>query len=134
MALFSAKQTARSAAVNVLTMIILVGSALTAPGTVLCLGPGHHCHLEAAAGAICNNDLPGTHGLTPRPRDGCPKGSRDFRLSVDSHRTDTMGVIAVAAAALFIAPYPAETLSPRELLSRGFSAARQPHSAIVLLI
>ncbi len=122
----------RSLAVNALATIILVGSALTAPGTVLCLGPGNHCHLEATAGANCSDDLPASRGAAPRPRDGCPSGSRDFRLSVDSHRTDTMRAIAIAASALFVISFFADFLSVREVPSAGFSAARKLRCAIIL--
>lgn len=119
-------------AVNALATIILVGSALTAPGTVLCLGPGNHCHLEATAGANCSDGLPASHGAAPRPHDGCPKGSRDFRLSVDSHRTDAMHAVAPAASPLFVISCLVEISSHPELSSAGFSATLQLHSAIVL--
>lgn len=122
----------RSLAVSALATIILVGSALTAPGTVLCLGPAHHCHLEAAAGANCNNNLLASPASAPRPRDGCPKGSRDFRLSVDSHRTDAMHAVAAAASPLFVISCLVEISSHPELSSAGFSATLQLHSAIVL--
>ncbi len=122
----------RIMAVNARATIMLVGSALTAPGTVLCLGPGNHCHLEAAAGANCNDNLLVSPASAPRPRDGCPKGSRDFRLSVDSHRTDTMRAIAIAAAALFVTFFVADFSSVREVAWAGFSAALNLRCPIIL--
>jgi hypothetical protein len=75
-------------------LLLLSGTVIT-PDTVLCVGPGNHCHVETAVSASCSEEGPVSDPSTPRPRDGCPKGSRDLRLSVDTHRSDN----AIGAAA-----------------------------------
>jgi hypothetical protein len=86
---------------NALALVMLTSGILISPDTVLCLGPHHHCHLEVVVGSSCNNDPPGARGSAPGPSDGCPRGSKDFRLSVDSHRIDNSRVLAAPAAMLF---------------------------------
>ena len=65
-----------------LAAIVLVSGALITPGTVLCIGPGHHCHLENPIGDSCNTRLPARDQSGPNVPDGCPKGSKDISLSV----------------------------------------------------
>src|SRR6516162_8965065 len=93
----------RRAVSNVLAFAVLASGLLISPDTVLCLGPRNHCHLEMVIGTSCNNDMPGPHGSASHPPDGCPRGSKDFRLSVDAHRTDNSRLIAVPALMLFVA-------------------------------
>ena len=40
------RQKPRMWVVNTLTVIMLVSNALITPGTVLCIGPGHHCGIK----------------------------------------------------------------------------------------
>ncbi len=129
---FSGNRGVRSVICKMLAFLVLVGGTLNTPGTVLCVGPGNHCHLEVVVGASCNDDLLGLHGSAPRARDGCPRGSKDFRLSVDSHRTDARPVIAVPAA-LFVASSLVESSPPSRSSSSGFPITRGSlYSAIVL--
>ena len=89
-------RTLRSAASCMLAVLLLT-SALVAQNAVLCLGPGNHCHLETIAGC---GDVSISHGSAPRPQDGCPKGSKDIRLGVDTHRTDNTRVTAASSVLL----------------------------------
>jgi hypothetical protein len=73
---------------NSLMAILLVSGALITPGTVLCIGPGHHYHLEDPIGDSCSTRLPTTGHSAPSVPDGCPKGSRDIDLSVAARSTD----------------------------------------------
>jgi hypothetical protein len=126
------KRSVQSAVARLLALVMFVGSTLIAPGTVLCLGPGNHCHLEVTAGAECNSFVPGSEVPASGPRDGCPTGSKDFRISVDSHRTDTMGVIALATMPVLIAWCPVEISPLWRLSPTRFSIARELNSAPVL--
>jgi hypothetical protein len=90
----------RSAVLDLLAFLVVVVSTLDALGTVLCVGPGSHYHLEIVVGASCNDGPPASRGSVPR--DGCPSGSRDFRLAVDTHRSDHMCVMRAPAAMLLL--------------------------------
>jgi hypothetical protein len=105
---------------------------LIIPGTVLCLGPGNHCHLEMTAGPDCNADLAGSQAPAHRPRDGCPKGSRDFQLRVDCHRGDIMRIVGVTVAALFTVPVPIGISLPPRPAAPGYSIARELNSTSVI--
>jgi hypothetical protein len=91
----------RIAFTNAPTALVLLAGA--AQNTVLCLGPGNHCHLETFVGASCGEQLPISDSSAPAPRDGCPKGSKDLRLGVDTHRSDNTSVIAAFAPVLAVA-------------------------------
>jgi hypothetical protein len=125
----------RSVACYVLAVLILVGETVMTPDTVLCLGPGNHCHLETVVGASCNEQLPISDSSAPAPRDGCPKGSKDLRLGVDTHRNDNTFVAAVFAPVLAVATGVVE-LSDLSLRVPGTSRsprAQQSQTLIVIL-
>jgi hypothetical protein len=125
----------RNAVSNVVAFVILASGVLILPDNVLCLGPRNHCHLEVVVGTSCNNDLPGPHGSASEPSDGCPRGSKDFRLSVDSHRVDSSRLLATSSAMLFVASSLIEIshVSSSRLPLSGFQVARESlRSKIVL--
>jgi hypothetical protein len=66
--------------------LVLMGGPAMSGDVVLCAGPGNHCHFEIPFGANCESQHP-VNQSAPQPRDGCPKGSRDLKLAVDTHRT-----------------------------------------------
>src|ERR1700730_12007898 len=89
----------------VLAVIVLTGAAVITPDTVLCVAADHY-HLELVVGASCNNFVPGLtgpHSPGSQPKDGCPKGSIDFRLVVDSQRADNTRAIVAPAAIMLVA-------------------------------
>ena len=88
---------------SVLVFLVLASGLLILPDTVLCLGPHNHCHLELVVGASCNSELAERHRSTTGPADRCPKGSRDFRLNVDSQRTNSSHSLTAPPAMLCIA-------------------------------
>src|SRR5215472_1909581 len=95
-------KTLRRAACYVLAILISLGGAVMRPDSVLCVGPGNHCHFETIVGASCYELSPAADSSVPRPRDGCPKGSRDLRLGVDPHRSDNNPNVKVSAPRLAI--------------------------------
>jgi len=98
------------------------------PNTVLCLGPGSHCHLEILLGDGCSVQVPTRRPSAPRLPDGCPRGSRDFRVSVDTHHTNDGPVLA----GVTIRPFRASATVP--VLSRtGSSLARVPEASALPL-
>jgi hypothetical protein len=89
----------------VLAVIVLTGAAVITPDTVLCVAADHY-HLELVVGASCNNFVPGLtgpHSPGSQPKDGCPKGSKDFRLVVDSQRADNTRAIVAPPAIMLVA-------------------------------
>jgi hypothetical protein len=89
----------------VLAVIVLTGAAVITPDTVLCVAADHY-HLELVVGASCNNFVPGLtgpHSPGSQPKDGCPKGSKDFRLVVDSQRADNTRAIVAPGAIMLVA-------------------------------
>jgi hypothetical protein len=89
----------------ILAVIVLTGAAVITPDTVLCVAADHY-HLELVVGASCNNFVPGLtgpHSPGSQPKDGCPKGSKDFRLVVDSQRADNTRAIVAPAAIMLVA-------------------------------
>jgi hypothetical protein len=89
----------------VLAVIVLTGAAVITLDTVLCVAADHY-HLELVVGASCNNfvqGLTGPHSPGSQPKDGCPKGSKDFRLVVDSQRADNTRAIVAPAAIMLVA-------------------------------
>lgn len=73
--------------------------------------------------------------MASQPQDGCPRGSKDFRLSVDSNRIDHTRVIAAPAPMLCVTAAVAEISRPLTLRPSfpGFLIVREAqHSAIVL--
>lgn len=114
----------RTAFSYVLAALLLLGAVVMAPEPVLCVGPGNHYHLETVLGASCNGSLSASDSSAPGPRDGCPKGSRDLRLNVDTHRSDNAAdaatftpvlTVATCAAKLFKLSHEAQHVarSPR---------------------
>jgi hypothetical protein len=133
---FSVSQAVRSILLDLLALLIIVSGALNTPGTVLCVGPGNHYHLEVVVGAGCVDGLPASQGVMPRPRDGCPSGSKDFRLTVDTCRSDNTRVISAPAAALLLPSGLMEfsNLShpPESFCALPTSSSPAFHSTIVL--
>jgi hypothetical protein len=86
---------------QLLALVLLLGGTMTRPDTVLCLGPGNHYHFETVVGASCGEQAPVSSSSVPR--DGCPRGSKDFRLGVDSHRGENTSVVAALAPVLAVA-------------------------------
>lgn len=126
--------TIRSAVFNLLAFVMLASGVLIPLDIVLCLGPRNHCHLEVVVGGSCNNVLAERQGAAPRLPDGCPRGSKDFRLSIDSHRMENSRLIGAPAAISFFASCLVQ-ISDRSssILFSGFSVTRKPqHSTIVL--
>ena len=79
---------------SIMLAIVMLASVLIPPDTVLCLGPRNHWHLEVVVGASCSDQMEPQRPSRRLP-DGCPKGSKDFRVSADSHRTDyTLFIVA----------------------------------------
>lgn len=85
----------------VLLVLLPVDGAITTSHSVLCLGPGNHCHLETIVGRSCDIHQMIPDRSLPRPRDGCPRGSKDFRLGVDTHRTGNTRAVAALAEVPF---------------------------------
>jgi hypothetical protein len=120
----------------VLAVIVLTGAAVIRPDTVLCVGADHY-HLEIVVGASCNNFVPGLtrpHSTGSQPKDGCPKGSKDFRLAVDSQRADNTSAIVVPAAIMLVAYGVVEVRNASySRVSLPLSTVSQSrHSSIVL--
>lgn len=118
-----------------LALVTLLSGSIMTPEAVLCVGPGNHCHLETVVGTSCNSDVPAAHGSAPQPQDGCPRGSKDFRLTVDTHRTDNTCTIAtfVAAALLVASGIELQSYPPSiQFLSRLPIPQMLQHSTIVL--
>jgi hypothetical protein len=91
----------RIACSHLLAALVLLSG--TAQGTVLCLGPGGHCHLETVVGASCGEQLAVSGRSLPAPPDGCPKGSKDIRLGIDTHRNDNTSFVAGLTSVLRVA-------------------------------
>ena len=119
----------------VLAVIVLTGAAVITPDTVLCVAADHY-HLELVVGASCNNFVPGLtgpHSPGSQPKDGCPKGSKDFRLVVDSQRADNTRAIVAPAAIMLVATgcrgglerfiLTSEIAALNSFLSRGIPAS-----------
>jgi hypothetical protein len=102
----------RNAVSKVLALFMLAGGALIPPDTVFCLGPSNHCHLEVVVGTGCSGQSK-THSAAPRLPDGCPRGSKDFRLRIDSHRTNDARVIAAPVAMMLLVASGLVALSHR---------------------
>ncbi len=131
---FTVSRAVTSTILDLVAFLVVVGGTLNTPGSVLCVGPGNHYHLEVVVGASCNDGLPVSRGLEPRPHDGCPSGSKDFRLTIDTHRSDNTRVIRAPAAALLLPSglvefsnlsHPPESFLP-------FHTPSASHSTIVL--
>jgi hypothetical protein len=121
----------------VLAVIILTGAAVITPDTVLCVGPAGHYHLEIVVGTGCTRFVPGLTGpKSPgsQPTDGCPKGSKDFRLSVDSQRADNTRATVAHAAIMLVASGVVEVLNASYSRVRWplSTASQSRHSRIVL--
>jgi hypothetical protein len=125
----------RSAVSKVLALLMLAGGALIPPDTVLCLGPSNHCHLEVVVGAGCTGQIK-PHSAAPRLPDGCPRGSKDFRLRVDSHRTNDARVIAAPVAMMLLVASGLVALSHRPFsksLTAGFPRDGESHLLSIVL-
>jgi hypothetical protein len=99
---FHMNRAIRSTFLVMLALLIFLFSALNTMGTVLCVGPGNHYHLEIVVGGGCGNGPPPSRHQAPRPPDGCPRGSKDYRLAVDTHPSDNPRVIEAPAVALLM--------------------------------
>ena len=119
---------------NSLAVIVLVSGALVTPGTVLCIGPGHHCHLENPIGDSCSTPLPAPNRPATNVPDGCPRGSRDITLSVPARSTDN-GIAALFCPPLTVAAaYIATcTLSRAEPSFVGAARAAAPQRSTTIL-
>lgn len=81
---------------GLVTTILLSAGAFPSTGTVLCIGPGHHCHFENPMGDSCATRASALdHSAAPKAPDGCPKGSRDVTLSIPV-RPSEKGIAALA--------------------------------------
>jgi hypothetical protein len=133
--LFSMVRELRTALAYLLAAFLLLGGIVITPGTVLCVGPGNHCHLETAVGASCSEEGPVSDPSTPRPRDGCPKGSRDLRLSVDTHRSDNAIGVATFTLLLTVAMgviEPSRLSNERSHPGRSLRVHDSPHLIVIL--
>jgi len=81
---------------NLIAALLLLTGSATTPDAVLCSGPGNHFHIETVLGTSCNARLQTRRASVPHLPDGCPEGSRDFRLNVDSHPSDSLSLLAEA--------------------------------------
>jgi len=93
--------------------------------SVLCLGPGNHCHFETVVGASCNQTIPASDSAAPSPRDGCPKGSKDLRLGVDTHRGDNTSFVAEFAPVLAAVTGAVKLLAHQEPYLSRFPRAQE---------
>src|SRR6266851_7885413 len=123
----------RIAISQLLALVLLVGGTATRPDTVLCLGPGNHYHFETVVGASCSERAPASSSSAPR--DGCPRGSKDLRLGVDSHRSENTSVVAALAPVLTVATGVVRLfeLSRQEPYPSRFSDAQEPPSSTIVL-
>jgi hypothetical protein len=64
----------RNVSFRVLAAFAVLGATSIAPDTVLCVGPGNHCHFETVVGASCGEQ--GPRSPSSVPRDGYPRGSQ----------------------------------------------------------
>ncbi len=109
------RRTVRRVLAGLIAGLLLLSAAVTGPNTVLCFGPGNHCHLENPMGASCTAPVRSARHA-PRDPDGCPAGSRDIRVNVDTHRANSGAAVA--------APLTAALLR----VIRVVSGARRVHS------
>ena len=125
----------RTAISYLFAILISLSGTVMLPGSVLCVGPGNHCHFETVVGASCDGSLSAPIPASPRPRDGCPKGSRDLRLGVDTQRGNKSSVIQSLAPGL-AAPTgsgePLKVLQRRSALPRSLRAQPSRISTTVL--
>jgi hypothetical protein len=131
---FHMSRAIRSIFLVMLALLVLLVGALNTMGTLLCVGPGNHYHLEMVFGGGCGDGLPASGHQAPRPRDGCPRGSKDYRLAVDSHRSDNTRLSRAPAAVLVVLSGLVEfsNLSqPREIVL-SFRTPGLSHSTVVL--
>jgi hypothetical protein len=115
----------RTAVCYVFATLISVGGTAMTPDRVLCVGPGSHYHLETVVGASCNEPLPFSESSTPR--DGCPKGSKDLRLGVDTHRGKNPFVAGTFAPILTVAT---GSIGALEILHEGPNLPRSPRAQL----
>ena len=113
----------RTAFSYVLAAALLLGGTAMAPDSVLCLGPGNHCHFETVVAASCSERVPASSNSAPR--DGCPRGSKDFRVGLDTHRCDNNFVATAFAQVLSMATALLEPFAP---LRRAPEFFRFPHA------
>lgn len=79
-----------------ISFFLFVGGFVTPPGEVVCFGPHHHYHFEMPLIASCERSSGQKPPVAPRPRDGCPQGSRDIRLTASAQRIDAKRGSAIA--------------------------------------
>jgi hypothetical protein len=85
---------------RVLAALVVLGATTIPPDTVLCVGPGNHCHFETVVGAICGDQ--GPRSPSSVPRDGCPRGSKDIGVSFPAQRSDNNFTPTAFALALAV--------------------------------
>jgi hypothetical protein len=123
----------RTAICYAFAILISVGRTAMTPDRVLCVGPGNHYHLETVVGASCNEPLPVSEGSAPRTRDGCPKGSKDLRLGVDTHRGKNPSVAGTFAPLLSVATGSVELFKIlHDDLPRSPRAQQSPATTVIL--
>jgi hypothetical protein len=131
---FHVSRAIRGTFLVVLVLLILVDGAVNTTGTVLCVGMGNHYHLEMVIGGGCGDSVPASRRQALRPRDGCPSGSKDYRLAVDIHRSGNTCLSGTPAAVLLVLSSLVEfsNLShPRERFF-SFRTSDVSHSTLVL--
>jgi hypothetical protein len=76
----------RTAFSHALVVLLLLGGTEMLPESVLCVGPGNHCHFETVVGASCSQQLPASPGSVPR--DGLSPTQQGFpaRIRYPSRR------------------------------------------------
>ena len=97
---------------RVLVALVVLGAISIPPETVLCVGPGNHCHLEAVVGASCGEQEP--RATNAAPRDHCPKGSKDIRVSFPARRSDKHFTATAFVMALAVSPALVKLFEPSD--------------------
>ena len=85
---------------SLLVAILLFANVFPTAATVLCIGPGHHCHFENPVGDSCGSRAAVPRHSAPKEPDGCPKGSRDVALCVPARPTER-GISALTFSSPF---------------------------------
>jgi hypothetical protein len=119
---------------TLLATVVLLSSAMTMPGAVLCIGPGNHCHFENPLGESCGWQFPVRNDSMPEPSDGCPKGSRDVTLRVPARPSENALAAPLFTPALTVIEGAVQllTLPSREyLFTQGVGAALQRSTTIL---
>ncbi len=125
----------RSVLAYLIALVTLAAAVVAAARPVLCVGPDNHCHVEAIVAVTCQSRSAGPHRSVPE--DGCPQGSKDLRLTVDTHRTNYLSSNAVAPSVFMISSSmaaPATQYESQLRLRPVLLPPRPKLSAAVLLL